>query len=69
MENCDKYRKKFFIGMILFLGGMIFAYFGKSLNVYDLIAILIIFGLGIAGMAKKMLPYYRCLSQFTRSIK
>ena len=68
MEDCEKFKKKFFIGIFLFMMGMVFAYFGKSLNLYDLIAIVIIVGFSIMGMVN-MLPYVRCLSQFKRSIK
>jgi len=68
MENCEKYNKKFYLGLVLFWVGMLFAYFGKGLGFGDAIGVLIILMFTISGLYK-ILPYIRCLSQFKRRLK
>lgn len=68
MENCEKFKKRFIFGMLIFIMGMAFAYFGKSLNLYDIVAVVIIVGFSIIGMIN-MLTYIRCLFKFKRSIR
>ncbi len=68
MQDCNKFKKSGYIGLAFFVGGMIFAFLGRSLHLGDVMGLFIIFGATIVSMVK-MLPYIRCLSDYNKRIK
>ena len=67
MEDCGKFKKKFYLGLSIFIFTCLFEVIEGFSNflILDFIMVML---LGSYGL-NLMMPHLRCLSQFKRSIK
>ena len=67
MEDCGKFKKRFYLGLFIFIFTCLFeAIEGfSSFLILDFIIVMLLGSYSI----NLIMPYYRCLLKFTRSIK
>ena len=69
MTDCDKFKKKYNIGLVIFILILPVVMFGMGQSGWILfLIVLLILMLGVVGMVL-MLPYYTCLTSASNNRK
>ncbi len=67
MEDCDKYKKKFYFGIFIWIITFLFEV-SKIFYLNLVIELILVLVIGIYG-SLLVIPYLKCLSQFKRRLK